>query len=373
MHERIAGPSATSPPARSGPIGTPARPPRPAARQLRAVGPDDWDLVESIRAVRLPGAEPCPGSIDRDQLDCLLTEYRFDGAGLAWLAALRPRLPPFRPTGWPQVESGLDPFRRRPRSWCQVERGGGIMRLSGKTAIVTGGGSGFGAAMARLFAQEGARVVVADIDAAAAERVAAELAGAMAVQADVTRDEDTRRMVAVATDASGRLDILVNNAGVSHWNQKLTEVSEADFDRVYAVNVKSLFWAAKHAVPVMAAQGGGAMVNTASTAGLRPRPGLCWYNGSKGACILITKSMAIELAPLKIRVNALCPVAGETPLLAHFLGGDTPENRARFVGSVPLGRLSTPEDVAYAALYLASDEAEFITGVALEVDGGRCI
>ena len=247
------------------------------------------------------------------------------------------------------------------------------MRLSGKTAIVTGGGSGFGAAMARLFAQEGARVVVADIDAAAAERVAAELAGAMAVQADVTRDEDTRRMVAAATDASGRLDILVNNAGVSHWNQKLTEVSEADFDRVYAVNVKSLFWAAKHAVPVMAAQGGGAMVNTASTAGLRPRPGLCWYNGSKGACILITKSMAIELAPLNIRVNALCPVAGETPLLAHFLGGDTPENRARFVGSVPLGRLSTPEDVASAALYLASDEAKFITGVALEVDGGRCI
>ncbi|MFL5334949.1 MAG: glucose 1-dehydrogenase [Geminicoccaceae bacterium] len=247
------------------------------------------------------------------------------------------------------------------------------MRLEGKTAIVTGGGSGFGAAMAGLFAQEGARVVVADIDGAAAERVVTGAKGAVAVQADVTREEDTKRMVAAAVEGSGRLDILVNNAGVSHWNQKLTEVSEADFDRVYAVNVKSLFWAAKHAVPVMAAQGGGAIVNTASTAGLRPRPGLCWYNGSKGACILITKSMAIELAPLKIRVNALCPVAGETPLLAHFLGGDTPENRARFVGSVPLGRLSTPADVAKAALYLASDEAEFITGVALEVDGGRCI
>ena len=247
------------------------------------------------------------------------------------------------------------------------------MRLAGKTAVVTGGGSGFGAAIARLFAREGARVVVADIDGAAAERVAAELAGGLAVQADVTRDEDTRRMVATATDATGRLDVLVNNAGVTHWNQKLTEVSEADFDRVYAVNVKSLFWAARHAVPVMAAQGGGAIVNTASTAGLRPRPGLCWYNGSKGACIVLTKSMAVELAPLKIRVNALCPVAGDTPLLAHFMGGDTPENRARFVASVPLGRLSTPEDVAKAALYLASDEAEFITGVALEVDGGRCI
>ena len=247
------------------------------------------------------------------------------------------------------------------------------MRLNGKTAIVTGGGSGFGAAMVELFAAEGARLVVADIDGAAAERVAAGVPGAVAVQADVTRDADTGRMVAAATGAFGRLDILVNNAGVSHWNQKLTEVSEADFDRVYAVNVKALYWAARHAVPVMAAQGGGSIVNTASTAGLRPRPGLCWYNGSKGACILITKSMAVELAPMRIRVNALCPVAGETPLLAHFMGGDTPENRARFVATVPLGRLSTPADVARAALWLASDDAEFITGVALEVDGGRCI
>jgi 3-oxoacyl-[acyl-carrier protein] reductase len=247
------------------------------------------------------------------------------------------------------------------------------MRLQGKSAIVTGGGSGFGAAMVALFAAEGARVVVADIDRAAAERVAAAAPGAVAVQCDVTRDDDTRRMIETATRAFGRLDVLVNNAGVSHWNQKLTEVSEADFDRVYAVNVKSLFWAAKHAVPVMAAQGGGAIVNTASTAGLRPRPGLCWYNGSKGACIVITKSMAVELAPMKIRVNALCPVAGETPLLAHFMGGDTPENRARFVGTIPLGRLSRPADVARAALWLVSDDAEFITGVALEVDGGRCI
>ena len=247
------------------------------------------------------------------------------------------------------------------------------MRLKDKSAIVTGGGSGVGAAIVALFAAEGARVVVADINGAAAEEVAARTPGAVAVACDVTRDEDTRRMIETATGAFGRLDVLINNAGVSHWNQKLTEVSEADFDRVYAVNVKSLYWAAKHAVPVMAAQGGGSIVNTASTAGLRPRPGLCWYNGSKGACITITKSMAVELAPLKIRVNALCPVAGETPLLGHFMGGDTPENRARFVATVPLGRLSTPADVARAALWLVSDDAEFITGVALEVDGGRCI
>ena len=251
-------------------------------------------------------------------------------------------------------------------------------RLGGKTILVTGGGSGFGAGIARLFAAEGGEIVVADIDGAAAERVAGEVratgGAAAAVQADVTRDADTRRMVEAAAARGGRLDVLVNNAGVSHWNKPLAEVDEADFDRVYAVNVKALFWAARHAVPKMAAQGGGGVIlNTASTAGIRPRPGLCWYNGSKGACIAITKSMAVELAPFGIRVNALCPVAGETPLLAHFMGGDTPEHRARFVGTVPLGRLSTPLDVARAALWLASDEAEFITGVALEVDGGRCV
>jgi 3-oxoacyl-[acyl-carrier protein] reductase len=246
------------------------------------------------------------------------------------------------------------------------------MRLRGKAAIVTGGGSGFGAGIAELFAAEGARVVVADVNGEAAARVA-EAVGGVAVEADVTRDADTGRMIAAALDRFGRLDVLVNNAGVTHVNQPLTEVGEEDFDRVYAVNVKALFWAARHAVPAMRAQGGGSIINTASTAGLRPRPGLCWYNGSKGAAITITKSMAVELAPHKIRVNALCPVAGETPLLASFMGGDTPENRARFVASVPLGRLSTPLDVARAALWLASDEAEFITGVALEVDGGRCV
>ncbi|MFO1038261.1 MAG: glucose 1-dehydrogenase [Geminicoccaceae bacterium] len=248
------------------------------------------------------------------------------------------------------------------------------MRLAGKTAIVTGGGSGFGAGIAELFATEGANVVVADIDEAAARKVADGLGKAgLAVGMDVTKDADTGRLVAAALDRFGRIDTYVANAGVSHWNQPLTEVTEADFDRVYAVNVKSLFWTAKHLVPVMEKQGGGSIVVTASTAGLRPRPGLSWYNGSKGAAIILTKSMAVELAPKKIRVNALCPVAGETPLLAHFMGGDTPENRARFVGTVPLGRLSTPKDVARAALWLASDDAEFITGVALEVDGGRCI
>lgn len=252
------------------------------------------------------------------------------------------------------------------------------MRLRGRTAIVTGGGSGFGAGIAALFAEEGADVVVADVDGAAAEGVAGRIAAAggsaVAVAADVTRDADTGRMVEAATGRSGRLDILVNNAGVTHVNQPLTEVTEADFDRVHAVNVKALFWAARHAVPVMRAQGGGGVIlNTASTAALRPRPGLCWYNGSKGAVVTITKSMAVELAPDGIRVNALCPVAGETPLLASFMGGDTPENRARFTASVPLGRLSTPLDVARAALWLASDEASFVTGVALEVDGGRCV
>jgi 3-oxoacyl-[acyl-carrier protein] reductase len=248
------------------------------------------------------------------------------------------------------------------------------MRLAGKAAIVTGGGSGFGAGIARRFAEEGAKVVVADIDGDAAARVAREIgAGAVAATCDVTRDADTRGMIETARDRFEGLDVLVNNAGVAHWNRPLTEVDEADFDRVFAVNVKALFWAARHAVPVLAARAGGVIINTASTAGLRPRPGLCWYNGSKGACITITKSMAVELAPQKIRVNALCPVAGDTPLLAHFMGGDTPENRARFIATVPLGRLSTPLDVAQAALWLASDEAGFITGVALEVDGGRCI
>lgn len=251
------------------------------------------------------------------------------------------------------------------------------MRLAGKVAVVTGAGSGFGVAIAELFAAEGAAVVCADIVGASAERVAAAIGAkgqkAIGVQVDVAKDADTGRMVQAAVERFGRLDIMINNAGVTHLNQPMTEVTEADFDRTFGVNVKALYWAAKHVVPVMKAQGGGVIVTTASTAGLRPRPGLVWYNGSKGAAITITKAMAVELAPYKIRVCCTCPVAGETPLLASFMGGDTPELRERFRSSVPLGRLSTPIDVAKATLYLASDEADFITGVALEVDGGRCV
>lgn len=251
------------------------------------------------------------------------------------------------------------------------------MRLAGKVAVVTGGGSGFGAEIARIYARKGASVVVADIVGHAADAVADEIgrAGgtAASIAVDVTKDADTKRMIEAATGRYGRLDVLVNNAGVTHVNQPMTEVDEAEFDRVMSVNVKSLYWAAIHAVPLMKAQGSGVILTTASTAGLRPRPGLVWYNGSKGAAVIITKSMAAELGPFGIRVNCLCPVAGETPLLASFMGGDTPELRAKFKATVPLGRLSTPLDVAQAALFLASDEAAFLTGVALEVDGGRCI
>jgi len=253
------------------------------------------------------------------------------------------------------------------------------MRLSGKVAIVTGGGSGFGEGIAKRFAEEGARVVVNDIDEAGAARVTAEIekaqgqGSAVFVRADVAVSADVSRLVRQTLERYGRFDIVVNNAGVTHVNGPMLGVSEAIFDRVFAVNVKALYFSALHTVPVFRKQGGGCIINTASTAGLRPRPGLVWYNGSKGAAITITKAMAVELAPDKIRVNALCPVAGDTPLLASFMGGDTQENRKKFIGSIPLGRLSTPRDVANAALYLASDEAEFITGVALEVDGGRCV
>ncbi len=251
------------------------------------------------------------------------------------------------------------------------------MRLKDKVAIITGGGSGFGEGMARRFAAEGAAVVVNDIDTANGERVANTIqqqgGRALFQRADVARSADMKALVAATLRAYGRIDILVNNAGYTHRNQPMLGVSEEVFDRVFAVNVKAIYLAALEVVPVMRKQRGGTILNTASTAGLRPRPGLTWYNASKGAVITMTKSMAVELAPDRIRVNCLCPVAGETAMLADFMGGDTPENRAKFKASVPLGRLSTPVDIANAALYLVSDEASFITGVAFEVDGGRCI
>ena len=252
------------------------------------------------------------------------------------------------------------------------------MRLKDKVALVTGGGSGFGAGIAQAFAREGAAVVVADINDNAgrsvAEGIAAAGGRAAFAQADVTRREDVKAMVEAAAGGYGRLDILVNNAGYTHLNQPILETEEAEFDRTYAVNVKAIYLAALEAVPVMRAQGGGCIINTSSTAGLRPRPGLTWYNGSKGAANVITKTMAVELAPDNIRVNAICPVIGETGMLERFMGvPDTPEVRAKFIATIPMGRMSRPEDIAGAALYLASEEAGFITGVLLEVDGGRCI
>lgn len=247
------------------------------------------------------------------------------------------------------------------------------MRLEGKSAIVTGGGSGFGEGIARRFAAEGARVLVADIDGAAAERVADEIDGGIPCTTDVSDGEQVKAMVTAAEKAFGGLNILVNNAGIPQRRGPMLEVTEEVFDRIYEVNVKSIYWGAIHAVPALRNSPGGVIINIASTAAVSPRPGLTWYNGSKGAVVTLTKSMAAELAPEKIRVNAINPVIGETAITGDFMGGDTPELREKFVSTIPLGRMSTPDDVAGAALYLASDEADLITGVCLEVDGGRCI
>lgn len=252
------------------------------------------------------------------------------------------------------------------------------MQLSNKVAVITGGGSGFGEGIASYLAQHGATVVVADINETGAQRVAEAIAAAggtaLAVRTDVSQNSSMGELVETVHGAFGRLDIFVNNAGITHKNGPLTGVDEATFDRVFAVNVKSIYLSALHVVPIFRQQGGGVFLNIASTAGIRPRPGLTWYNGTKGAVITITKSMAVELAPDKIRVNAINPVAGETPLLQQFLPGeDTPEIRQKFINTIPLGRFSRPLDIARAALFLVSDEAEFITGVCLEVDGGRCV
>ncbi len=251
------------------------------------------------------------------------------------------------------------------------------MQLAGKVTVITGSGSGFGEGTAKACAHEGASVVVSDINEEGGRRVADEITAAGGAvsfcKADVTDGGETQALIDHARAAFGRLDILVNKAGVGHKRKSMIEVSEEELDRIFAVNVKGLYHTANAVIPVMRAQGGGVIINIASTGAVSPRPGLTWYNTSKGAVTTLTKSMAIELAPDKIRVNALNPVAGDTPLLPTFLGEDTPENREAFRATIPLGRLSTPADVAAGVVFLASDAAALITGVCLEIDGGRCI
>lgn len=246
------------------------------------------------------------------------------------------------------------------------------MRLNGKSAIVTGGASGFGAGIVKKFIAEGAKVMIADINGDAARKTATDL-GAIAHQVDVADNASVGAMTEAAIAAFGSIDILVNNAGITHLPCALEDVSEEEFDRVMAVNAKSVYLTARHIVPKMKARETGAILNVASTAGLSPRPKLNWYNASKGWMITATKTMAVELAPNNVRVNAICPVAGETPLLKSFMGEDTPEMRAKFISTIPIGRFSTAEDMGNAACFLCSDEASMVTGVAMEVDGGRCI
>jgi 3-oxoacyl-[acyl-carrier protein] reductase len=246
------------------------------------------------------------------------------------------------------------------------------MRLKNKIAIVTGGGSGFGAGIVKKFTQEGAKVVVADINLENAEKVAMD-SGGFAVEVDVSNSLSFKNMVDKTLEKFGKIEIMVNNAGITHLPNSMEDISEAEFDKIFAVNSKSVFFSAKYLVPKMISIGGGNILNVASTAGISPRPNLSWYNATKGWMISATKAMAIELASKRIRVNALAPVAGETPLLKSFMGGDTPEKREKFLSTIPIGRFSTPDDMGNAACFLCSEEASMITGVVLQVDGGRCI
>ncbi|MBV8916194.1 MAG: glucose 1-dehydrogenase [Acetobacteraceae bacterium] len=249
------------------------------------------------------------------------------------------------------------------------------MRLANKVAIITGAGGGFGEGIAQRFVAEGAKVAVVDLRGDEADRVARALGDkAIALRADVGDPADVKHVVSETAALLGKPDILVNNAGTTHKNKPILEVSEEEFDRMFRVNVKSIYLFVREIAPVMRDNSGGVILNVGSTAGIRPRPGLTWYNATKGAVNLVSKSLAVELAPWKIRVNCISPVMGETGLLENFMGmPDTPENRARFLATIPLGRLSRPSDIANAALYLASDEAEFITGVDFPVDGGRTV
>jgi len=246
------------------------------------------------------------------------------------------------------------------------------MRLHNKVAIVTGGGSGFGAGIVKKFSEEGAKVIVADINISGANEIAKSFEG-FPVEVDVSNSESFKNMVNKTLGHFERIDIIVNNAGITHLPKKMEEVQESDFDKIFAVNSKSVFFSAKYLVPVMTGGQGGVILNVASTAGISPRPHLSWYNASKGWMISATKAMAVELAPKNVRVNAIAPVAGETPLLKSFLGEDTPERRKQFLATIPIGRFSTPQDMGNAACFLCSDEASMITGAILEVDGGRCI
>lgn len=252
------------------------------------------------------------------------------------------------------------------------------MRLKGKRAIVTGGASGFGEGIVRKFAAEGASVLIADLNLEAGQQLADQLCNEMqatvkAIATNVADDQSVQQMKDAAIEQLGGVDILVNNAGTTHLPTLMEDVTDTDFDKVFAVNCKSVYLAARHFVPVFKRQGQGTILNIASTAAVSPRPKLSWYNASKGWMNTATKSMAVELAPEGIRVNAVNPVAGETPLLQKFMGKDTPEIREKFLSTIPLGRFSTPSDMANAACYLCSDEAAMVTGLCMEVDGGRCI